>query len=90
LIGQRPMVAVIAASAAEDPVPEELDAQLLASGASRVRRATLASRGDAEQRATLALVEGADLTLLFADQPLRLSTLIGGTPLARLLRKRNA
>ena len=90
VIGQRPIVAIIAAAAAEDPVPEELESQLMASGASQVRRTTLSSRGDAEQRATLALVESADLTLLCADQPLRLSTLLGGTPLARLLRKRNA
>jgi len=90
LIGERPTVAVIAAAASDDPVPEELDNQLLASGAAQVRRATIASRGDAEQRALLALVESADLVLLCADQPLRLSTLLGGTVLARLLRKRNA
>jgi cyanophycinase len=90
VIGQRPVVAIIAAAAADDPVPEELESQLMASGAAQVRRTTLSSRGDAEQRATLALVENADLTLLCADQPLRLSTLLGGTPLARLLRKRNA
>ncbi len=91
VIGERrPTVAIIAAAAAEDPVPEELESQLIASGAAHVQRATLSSRGDAEQRATLALVESADLTLLCADQPLRLSTLLGGTPLARLLRKRNA
>src|SRR5512141_3510163 len=90
VIGQRPTVAVIAAAAAEDPVPEELESQLVASGAAQLRRATLANRSDADQRATLALVESADLVLLFADQPLRLSTLLGGTALARLLRKRNA
>src|SRR5262249_53467775 len=48
------------------------------------------NRADAEARATLGLVERADLALLCADQPLRLSTLLGGTSLARLLRKRNA
>ncbi|HEX3123898.1 MAG TPA: hypothetical protein VHQ21_11415, partial [Rhodanobacteraceae bacterium] len=90
VIGQRPTVAVIAAAAAEDPVPEELESHLVASGAAQLRRSTLSSRGDADQRATLALVESADLVLLFADQPLRLSTLLGGTALARLLRKRNA
>jgi len=90
VIGQRPTVAVIAAAAAEDPLPEELESQLVASGAAQLRRTTLANRSDADQRATLALVEGADLVLLFADQPLRLSTLLGGTALARLLRKRNA
>jgi len=89
LIGRRPSVVLIAA-AAEEAAPDEFDSQLIAHGAGQVRRATLASRSDAEQRATLALVESADLVLLCADQPLRLSTLLGGTTLARLLRKRNA
>lgn len=90
VIGQRTTVAVIAAASAEDAVPEELESQLLASGAAQVRRTTLTTRADAELRATLALVESADLALLCADQPLRLSPLLGGTALARLLRKRNA
>mgnify|MGYP003945918689 CR=1 FL=1 len=89
-LGRRPSVALIATGATEDIAPEEFDSQLLAHGAGQVRRATLATRGDAEQRGTLGAVEAADLVLLCADQPLRLSTLIGGTPLARLLRKRNA
>jgi cyanophycinase len=89
LIGRRPSVVLITA-AAEEAVPDEFDSQLIAHGAGQVRRVTLSSRSDAEQRATLALVESADLVLLCADQPLRLSTLLGGTTLARLLRKRNA
>jgi cyanophycinase len=90
LIGQRPGVALITTTSTEEILPEEFDSQLISFGAGQVRRASLASRSDAEQRATLALVEAAELVLLCADQPLRLSTLIGGTAMARLLRKRNA
>ena len=90
LLGRRPTVAIVASSAGEDPVPEDFEDQLGAHGAGQVRRATVANRADAEQRGTLAFVEAADLVLLCADQPLRLSALIGGTAMARLLRKRNA
>jgi len=90
LLGLRPGVAVIATTANDDFIPEDFDNQLLALGAGQVRRATLATRADADVRSTLAMVEGSDFALLCADQPLRLSTLLGGTALARLLRKRNA
>lgn len=89
-VGHRPGVVLIAASAADESAPEEFDAQLLAQGAGQVRRLTVSSRADADQRGLLAIVEAADLVLLCADQPLRLSTLLGGTALAKLLRKRNA
>jgi cyanophycinase len=90
VIGSRPTVALVASAATDEAVPEEFEGQLMAHGAGQVRRIVIASRSDAEQRGTLALVESADLALLCADQPLRLSTLLGGTALARLLRKRNA
>jgi len=90
VIGQRPMVAVVSATAAEDPVPEELESQLMTCGAGRVRRIALSNRTDAEQRPALGFIENADLVILCADQPLRLSTILGGTQVARLLRKRNA
>ena len=90
LIGRRPSVVLVTSTTTDDAAPEDFDSQLIAHGAGQVRRATLASRTDAEQRTTLAMVESADLVLLCADQPLRLSTLLGGTTLARLLRKRNA
>ena len=90
LLGHRPGVALIVASANDESAPEEFDAQLLAYGAGQVRRITVSSRSHAEQRGALAIIENADLVLLCADQPLRLSTLLGGTTLAKLLRKRNA
>lgn len=90
LLGRRPSVALLTTATSDDLLPEDFDNQLMAHGASQVRRATLTNRTDAEQRGTLAFVEAADLVLLCADQPLRLSTLIGGTAMARLLRKRNA
>jgi cyanophycinase len=82
-------VAIIAASA-DEALADDLDARLTADGAGHVQRIVLAQRTDSEAQAALAAVEHADLVVLCADQPLRLSTLLGGTALARLLRRRNA
>lgn len=90
IIGQRPNVVMIVATSPDDTTPDEIDSRLIASGAGQIQRVTLTTRTDSEARAPLGLVERADLILLCADQPLRLSTLLGGTSLARLLRKRNA
>jgi cyanophycinase len=90
LLGQRPVVAVISATATDDGSPDDLDARLMANGAGQVQHIELTTRADAEKPSVLASIERADLALLCADQPLRLSTVLGGTALARLLRRRNA
>ena len=90
LLGQRPQIVLITPAVAEDVIPEDFDTRLRAQGAHQVQRIVLTTRGDSEQALTLAAVEQADLVLLCADLPLRLSTLLGGTSLARLLRKRSA
>ena len=89
LIGTQPrVVALIPTEAADDDV--DFDTTLYNAGAGEVRRQTLQTRADSEQRALLDAVEHAHATLLLAEQPLRLSTLIGGTQLARAIRRRNA
>jgi cyanophycinase len=90
LLGERPAAVILAATAADDGLPEELEHRLLAGGASPIQRVPIGKRSDSEQAGVLAAVDRAHLAILCADQPLRLSTLLGGTPLARLLRKRNA
>ena len=90
LLGQRPNIIMIVATAPDDTAPDELDTRLLTNGARQIQRIVLNTRGDSESPAALSAVERADLVLLYADQPLRLSTLLGGTALARLLRRRNA
>lgn len=87
---QRPRIVLITATTADDPLVEDLDARLAANGASEVQRLALTHRSDTERQTSLGAVEHADCVLLYADQPLRLSAMLGGTPLARLLRKRNA
>ncbi len=90
LLAQRPQIVVVTALNPAESTPDDIEALLMALGAGSVHRLALSSRADSDLPASLAMVEHADLTLLCADQPLRLSTLLGGTQLARLLRRRNA
>jgi len=90
MLTQRSRVALITATTNDDPLVDDLDARLITNGAGEVQRIPLIHRNETERRTTLGAIEHADLVLLYADQPLRLSAMLGGTPLARLLRKRNA
>ncbi|WP_300622376.1 cyanophycinase [Dokdonella sp.] len=82
------VVVLVTADLAEDD--GDLDTVLLGAGAGDVRRQVLQARADSEQRALLDAVEHAQVVLLHATQALRLSTLVGGTSLARAIRRRNA
>lgn len=84
----QPRIVVLAAGDIHDD--GDFDSDLYAAGAGNVHRQTLQSRSDGDQRALLDAIEHAQVVLLVATQPLRLSSLIGGTPLARALRRRNA
>jgi cyanophycinase len=90
LIGPQPRVVVLSALESVDEVDADIEVALYAAGAGEVRRSVLQARADSDQRALLDAVEHAQLVLLLSDQPLRLSTLIGGTALARAIRRRNA
>ena len=90
MLPQRSRVVLITATTADDPLVDDLDARLISNGAGEVLRIALTHRSETERQASLGAVEHADCILLYADQPLRLSALLGGTPLARLLRRRNA
>jgi cyanophycinase len=91
LLGPQPRVLVIGARQTADDGSSErgLDDTLYAAGASDVCRRSLRTRGDSNQRVLLDMIEQCQLTLLVSDQPLRLSTLVGGTQLARAIRRRN-
>ena len=90
LVGPQPRVVVVSASDGGEEAETDLAGVLFTAGAGEVQRKPLLSRADAEERGVLDAIEHAQFVLLLADQPLRLSTLVGGTPLARALRRRNA
>lgn len=90
LVGDSPRIVLISAPDRSDDDDLELEAMLSAAGSSQLHRHALSSRAESEARQLLDLVEQAEMVILNADQPLKLSTLIGGSTLARLVRKRNA
>lgn len=69
---------------------EGLEGLLREAGAGELSRHLLRGRADAGEQRLLDALERAQVVVLASDQPLRLSTLLGGTPLARAIRRRNA
>jgi cyanophycinase len=90
LVGAQPRVLIVAASESADDPDTDFETTLYSAGAAEVHRQLIVARADCERRALLDACEHSHLVLLQADQPLRLSTLIGGTLLARSIRRRNA
>lgn len=90
LIGPQPRVVVLVAPDMADEVDADIENLLYQAGSGELLRQVLQVRADSEQKSLLDAIEHAQLVLLLSGQPLRLSTLIGGTALARALRRRNA
>lgn len=68
----------------------ELESALLVAGAREVRAHALHSRADASRSLLIDSLDQTDLLLFGPHLPLRLTALIGGTDLARAIRRRNA
>jgi cyanophycinase len=90
LVGQRPLAALVVAGESEALGLDEFESGLMSQGAGQVARVPLSTRADAERPEYQTVIDRAELIFLAAQQPLHLSTLLGGTALARLLRRRNA
>ena len=90
LVGAQPRVVIVAATDPAEEPDSDFETTLYSAGAAEVFRQPIIARADCERRSLLDACEHAHLVLLQADQPLRLSTLIGGTLLARAIRRRNA
>lgn len=89
LLAPQPRVVVLDADGS-DEAESDFGPTLYAAGAGEVRRNIVRRRADSDERALLDATDHAQLIVLAAEQPLRLSTLIGGTQLARAIRRRNA
>jgi cyanophycinase len=90
LVGAQPRVVVVSAADPADDPDSDFETALYSAGAAEVYRQPITTRADCERRPLLDACDHAHLLILQADQPLRLSTLIGGTLLARSIRRRNA
>ena len=78
MLRQRSRVVLITATTTDDPMVDDLDSRLITNGAGEVQRIALTHRSDTERQTALGAVEHADCILLYADQPLRLSAMLGG------------
>jgi cyanophycinase len=74
-VGDSPRVVLVSAPDHSDDDDIELEAMLTAAGSSQLHRHALTTRASAEQRQLLDLIEQAELVILNAEQPLKLSTL---------------
>jgi cyanophycinase len=90
LLAPQPRVIVLGAIEGADEPDVDIESALYAAGAGEIRRSIVRNRADGDARALLDAVDHAQLVVLTTNQPLRLSTLIGGTQLARAIRRRNA
>ncbi|MBD3667767.1 MAG: cyanophycinase [Kangiella sp.] len=74
----------------EDPQETTLGEILLNNGFVECETHNVQSRQDASSPMTLQHLAGVDLVVIIGERPLQISTLIGGTALAKQLRKLNA
>lgn len=87
--GEQGRVLVLQAGADTDQAID-LETILLSAGAIDVRVHSLATRNDATAPALVDRLDHVDLLFIAPCPPLRLTSLVGGTQLARALRRRNA
>lgn len=74
----------------EDPQETELEQVLITNGFAQCETHVVRSRQDASSPITLQHLVGVDLVVIIGERPLQISTLIGGTSLAKQLRKLSA
>lgn len=89
-VGVHPRIALLTAPDTASDDDHWLEPALLAAGAGEVRIHSLRARADAMNPRLLDAMDHADLIVIGPHAPLRLTTLIGGTQLARSLRRRSA
>lgn len=74
----------------EEPQESQLESILLKNGFVECDTHTVRNRQEASSPMTLQHLAGVDLVIIVGERPLQISTIIGGTSLAKQLRKLNA
>lgn len=88
--GARARIAIVPTASADPSTGEEYERVFKSMGAREAKAISVERRSDADDADFLEVVERADGVFLSGGNQLKLSTTLGGTPLARLLRRRNA
>lgn len=88
--GQRARIVIIPTASRAEDTGRRYEALFRELGAADARAVDIDTRADTENAATLDAIAKADAIWLTGGNQLRLSTVLGGTPVAKLLRQRNA
>ncbi len=88
--GRDARIAIIPTASAEGGTGREYEETFRRHGAREAKSLNVERRSDCDDADYLAMVEDADGVFLTGGSQLKLSTTLGGTPLATLLRRRNA
>ncbi|HSE28668.1 MAG TPA: cyanophycinase [Gemmatimonadales bacterium] len=88
--GERARIAIIPTASQLDDTGERYEALFRELGAGRARALDIDSRDDGERESLLEKVERATGVFLTGGNQLRLATILGGTPVAQAIRRRNA
>ncbi|MGQ0646578.1 MAG: cyanophycinase [Gemmatimonadaceae bacterium] len=88
--GHRSHVAIVPTASTDPTTGAEYEALFRSLGAKSARTLAIDSRADCEDTTILATLERADGVFLTGGNQLKLSTTLGGTAVAKLLRRRNA
>lgn len=88
--GKKAVIPVIATATKVQEVGEEYVRLFTDMGAKNVRFVDIQTRADCQKEETLAQFKGATGIFITGGNQLRLSTILGGTPVAQLIRKLNA
>lgn len=88
--GRRARIAILPTASTEAETGQEYVAQFRSLGVRDATAVPIAERSDCEQQSNLDVLERADGVFLTGGAQLKLSTTLGGTSVAKLLRLRNA
>ena len=88
--GRQARLAIVPTASADAGTGSDYESEFRALGVASANSITLETRAECEDPAALALLEHADGVFLTGGNQLKLSTTLGGTSVAKLLRRRNA
>ncbi len=88
--GRRARIAILPTASSDPDTGRDYERLFRSLGAQEAKAVSIERRSDADDEDYLAVLERADGVFLTGGNQLKLSTILGGTPVAKLLRRRNA